>query len=123
VFAHALELTTRPGKLREVIRILREAVMPMLREQPGFVEEFILASDAEPDRLLALTLWTRHEHADWVHRHHSSKIRHQLEPLLEFEPVTRTFNVENGQAPAPRLSRPSPASRPRPRDPGRVESL
>lgn len=114
MFAHALELTTRPGKLREVIRILREAVMPMLREQPGFVEEFILASDAEPDRLLALTLWTRHEHADWVHRHHSSKIRHTLEPLLEFEPVIRTFNVENGRAPASCLSRSPASSGPRP---------
>lgn len=109
MYAHALELTTRPGKLREVIRILREAVIPMLRDQPGFVQELILASDAEPDRVLALTLWTRREHAEWVHRHHSSKIRHTLEPLLEFEPVIRTFNVENGQAPAGRVGRPAAA--------------
>lgn len=114
MFAHALELTTRPGKLREVIRTLRDGVVPMLREQPGFIQEFILASDAEPDRVVALTLWTRHEHAEWVHRHHSSQIRHTLEPLLEFEPVIRTFNVENGQAPAARVSRPPARSRARP---------
>ena len=114
MFAHALELTTRPGKLREVIRILRESVIPMLRDQPGFVQELILAADAEPDRVLALTVWTRHEHADWVHRHHSSKIRRTLEPFLEFEPVIRTFNVENGQPPAARVIRPPARSRPRP---------
>ena len=106
MFARALELTTRPGKLREVIRTLREALMPMLDAQPGFVEEFILASDAEPDRVVFLTLWTHHQRAEWFYRHHYSKIRRKLEPLLEFEPVIRTFSVENGQAPAQRVSRP-----------------
>jgi heme-degrading monooxygenase HmoA len=114
VFARALELTTRPGKLREVIRTLRETLIPMLSAQPGFVEEFILASDAEPDRVVVLTLWTRHEHAEWFYRHHYSKLRQKLEPLLEFEPVIRTFNVENGQASAQRVSRPSLGTRARP---------
>lgn len=96
MFARALELTTRPGKLRDVIRTLRQQIIPRLSEQPGFVDEFVLASDAEPDRVVLLTLWTRHEHADWGHRHHSTQIRQMLEPLLEFEPIIRTFNVENG---------------------------
>ena len=107
MFARALELTTRPGKLREVIRTLRDGLMPMLSAQPGYLEEFILASDAEPDRVVFLTLWTRHEHAEWFYRHNYSKMRQKLEPLLEFEPVVRTFNVENGQAPAGRTSRPA----------------
>ncbi len=114
MFAHALELTTRPGKLREVIRILRGRVMPMLSAQAGFVQEFILASDAEPDRLVVLTLWTRHEHAEWFHRHHHSKIRQTLEPLLEFEPQIRTFNVENGEAAPGQGSRPPQGTRARP---------
>ena len=103
MFARALELTSRPGKLREVIRTLRQEIIPTLSAQPGFVDEFVLASDAEPDRVVLLTLWTRHEHADWSHRHHSSQIRHVLEPLLEFEPIIRTFNVENGDARKARL--------------------
>jgi quinol monooxygenase YgiN len=107
VFARALELTTRPGKVREVIRTLREQVIPMLSTQPGFVEQMILSSDAEPDRVLALTLWTRHEHADWFYRHHYVRVRRALEPLLEFEPVIRTFNVEDGR-PAPVRARTSP---------------
>jgi quinol monooxygenase YgiN len=103
VFARALELTTRPGKLREVVRTLRDGVMSTLSAQPGFLEEFILASDAEPDRVVFLT---RHEHAEWFYRHHYRKMWRKLEPLLEFEPVIRTFNVENGQAQAGRASRP-----------------
>jgi heme-degrading monooxygenase HmoA len=114
VFARALELTTRPGKLREVVRTLREKVVPMLSTQPGFVEEFILASDAEPDRVVVLTLWTRHEHAEWFHRHHYGKIRQALEPLLEFDPVIRTFNVENGPSPRIPVPQPSLGTRPGP---------
>jgi heme-degrading monooxygenase HmoA len=106
VFARALELTTQPGKLREVIRTLRSKVTPTLSAQPGFVQEFILSSDAEPDRVLLLTLWTRHEHAEWYHRHQYSKMRRALEPLLEFEPVIRTFNVEDGQTGAAAVRRP-----------------
>jgi heme-degrading monooxygenase HmoA len=112
VFARALELTTRPGKLREVIRTLRERVLPTVRTQPGFVQEFILASDAEPDRVMVLTLWTRHEHAEWFHRHHYGKVRRALEPLLEFEPAIRTFNVENGQPAAERVRRTTQSPRP-----------
>ena len=97
MFARVLELTSRPGKLREVIRTLREHGVPVWSAQPGFLQEFILASDAEPDRVVALTLWTRHEHADWFQRRHYGSLRRLLEPLLEFEPVIRTFNVEDGQ--------------------------
>ena len=88
--------------MREVIRALREKVTPVLRAQPGFVEQFVLSSDSEPDRVLAVTLWSRREHAEWFHRHHYSAIRQTLEPLLEFEPVIRTFNVEDGRPPASR---------------------
>lgn len=107
MFARALEMTTRPGKLREVVRTLRDGVTSTLSAQPGFLEEFILASDAEPDRVVFLTLWTRREHAEWFYRHHYRKMWGKLEPLLEFEPVIRTFNVENGQAPAGRGVRPA----------------
>lgn len=113
-FARALELTTRPGKLREVIRTLREQGTSVWSAQPGFISEFILASDAEPDRVVVLTLWTRPEHAEWFHRHHYGRIRQALEPLLEFEPVIRTFKVENGQPSLARLGGAPPRSRPRP---------
>ena len=114
MFARALELTTRPGKLREVIRTLRERVMPVLRAQPGFVEEFILASDSEPDRLVVLSLWIRHEHAERFHRRHYSKFRRALEPLLEFEPVIRTFTVEKGHLSGSYIEGPSLSTRARP---------
>jgi quinol monooxygenase YgiN len=105
VFARALELTTRPGKLREVLRTIRETVIPLMQAQPGFVNDFLLTADAEPDRIVILTLWTRHEQAEWFQRRHYGKIRQKLEPLLEFEPVIRTYNVENGQVPAGRQAR------------------
>ena len=110
MFARVLELTSRPGKQREVVRTLRKRVVPELSQQPGFIEQFILASDAEPDRILAISLWTRHEHAEWFQRHHYSRMRRLLEPLLEFEPVTRTFNVEDGR-PAARSVRAPQESR------------
>lgn len=98
VFARAMELTTRPGKLREVLRTLRGSVIPILQAQPGFVNDFLLTAEAEPDRIVILTLWTRPEQAEWFQRRHYSKLRQKLEPLLEFEPVIRTYIVEKGQA-------------------------
>lgn len=113
-FARALELTTRPGKLREVVRTLREQATATWSTQPGFIKEFILASDAEPDRVVVLTLWTRQDHAEWFHRRHYGRIRQALEPLLEFEPMIRTFKVENGQAPASVAAGTTPRARTRP---------
>ncbi len=36
---------------------INEKVLPILKKQTGFVDETLLVSDAEPNRILALSFW------------------------------------------------------------------
>jgi len=50
MFARMVDLVSRPGKGRTLNETLQNRLMPILRVQPGFVDEIVLESDAEPNR-------------------------------------------------------------------------
>jgi heme-degrading monooxygenase HmoA len=68
-------------------------LLPILRVQPGFVDEIVLQSDTEPHRILALTFWRTREHAERYNRENYKNVKEVLLASLETEPVVRTFNV------------------------------
>ncbi len=67
--------------------------MPILKKQAGFVDETVLVSDTESTRILGLSFWNSREDAERYHREQYPKIQEMLKPLLETEPVLRTFDV------------------------------
>ena len=95
MFARVIELVTKPGKAREVTRALEDKGLPVMRSQLGLVDDLLLVSDSEPDRILVLSIWINSENADRYHRRHYPKIRGLIERWLEVEPVMKTFHVES----------------------------
>ena len=69
-----------------------------LKKQPGFVDETLLVSDEEPNRILALSFWNNKEDAERYQREQYPAIQEMVRHLLEAEPVVRTFNVESSTA-------------------------
>jgi heme-degrading monooxygenase HmoA len=67
--------------------------VPILKKQNGFVDEIILNSEAEPDRVLALSFWNTKEDAERYHREQYRNIHESLRHLLQTEPNVRTFDV------------------------------
>jgi heme-degrading monooxygenase HmoA len=57
MFTRVLEFTAKQGKAREVSSALNDKVLPMLKNQPGFVDAIVLTSATEPQRLLGLSFW------------------------------------------------------------------
>ncbi len=49
MFTRAVELTSKPGKSKELAKAINERAVPILKKQQGFVDEIVLVSDAEPD--------------------------------------------------------------------------
>ncbi len=68
MFTRAVELTSKPGKSKELAKAINERAVPILKKQQGFVDEIVLVSDAEHETL-----------------------RH----LLDAEPMIRTFDVHS----------------------------
>jgi hypothetical protein len=50
MFARIVDFVTRLGKTRTLSETIRNKLLPILRVQPGFVDEIVLESDVEPDR-------------------------------------------------------------------------
>ena len=70
-----------------------DKIVPILKKQPGFVDEIVLVSDADSNRVLALSFWKTSEDAERYQREKYNSVRATLQSLLEAEPVVRTFEV------------------------------
>ena len=57
------------------------------------MDEIVLVSDADSNRVLALSFWKTREDAEHYQREQDRSVRETLQPLLEAEPVVRTFDV------------------------------
>jgi len=93
MFTRAVELTSKSGKSRDLSNAINEQVVPILKKQSGFVDEIVLVSDAERDRVLALSFWKTREDADRYHQEQYNTVREKLQHLIDAEPVIRTFDV------------------------------
>ena len=93
MFARLIEINAKSGKASELARTINEKVLPILKKQTGFVDETILTSDTEPNRIIGLGLWNSREDAERYQREQYPKVNEILSPLLDSAPVIRTFNV------------------------------
>jgi heme-degrading monooxygenase HmoA len=95
MFTRVVELTSKSDKAKELSSTITEKVVPILKKQPGFVDETILVSDTEPTRVLGLSFWNRRADAERYHQEQYPKIQEMLNPLLETEPLILTFEVHS----------------------------
>ncbi len=93
MYTRVVEFTSKSGKAKELSNTINEKAVPILKKQSGFVDEIVLVSDAEQDRVLGLSFWNAREDAERYHREQYPKIHEMLKHLLETEPVIRTFDV------------------------------
>jgi heme-degrading monooxygenase HmoA len=99
MFARMVDLVSRPGKGRTLNETLQKRLMPILRVQPGFVDEIVLESDVEPNRVLALSFWKSREQEERYSQETFPAVQEVLRGSLEADPVVRTFNVASSSIP------------------------
>lgn len=93
MFTRVVEMTSKPGKARDLSNAINQQAVPILKKQGGFVDEIILNSEAEPDQVLALSFWKTKEDAERYQREQYKNIHDSVRHLLEAEPNIRTFDV------------------------------
>ena len=102
MFTRIVELTSKPGKNKQLADTIDEKVLPILKKQKGFVDETVFVSDKEDNRVLAQGFWNTKEDAEEYHRAEYQKVHETIRHLLESEPVIRTFNVHSSTKPQDR---------------------
>ena len=94
MFTRVVHIHAKKGKGRDLSNTVTEKILPILKKQPGFVDEITLVSNSEPDRLLALSFWDSEEHAQRYHKEQFQKIDQIVQPLVETPPRIETYNVD-----------------------------
>ena len=94
MYTRLVEINAKFGKTHEVTEIIQEKILPMLKRQNGFLEEIVLVSTSETNRILGLSFWKTPEDAENYRREQYLKIEELLRPLLETAPKVTTFEVD-----------------------------
>jgi heme-degrading monooxygenase HmoA len=93
MFTRIVEVTAKSGKAKELSNTINDKVLPILKKQAGFVDETVLVSDPDPNRVLAISFWNTREDAERYQEEQYPAIHEMIGHLLETEPLVRTFNV------------------------------
>jgi heme-degrading monooxygenase HmoA len=93
MYTRVVELTSKSGKARDLCNTIDDKILPILKRQAGFVDETLIVSDTEPNRVLALSYWKTREDANRYAREQFDTVQKTVQHLLETPPAVRTFDV------------------------------
>ena len=66
----------------------------MLKAQPGFVDEIVLISDTDAERVLALSFWKTKEDAERHSHEQYAKIKEMIQHEVHNAPKVHMYTVE-----------------------------
>jgi quinol monooxygenase YgiN len=93
MFTRIVEINAKSGKGRELVRTVNDKIMSILRDQPGFLDEITLASQENPDRIVALSFWKTQQDCEVYNRETFPRVNEVIRNLIEGPPQVRTFDV------------------------------
>jgi heme-degrading monooxygenase HmoA len=93
MYTRVVELTSKAGKARDLCNTIDDKILPILKRQAGFLDETLIVSDTEPNRVLALSYWKTREDANRYAREQFDTVQKTVQHLLETQPAVRTFDV------------------------------
>jgi heme-degrading monooxygenase HmoA len=94
MYARMIQLTAKAGQLKDCIKAMVEQGVPLLKQQPGFVDAVALTSDTERDQFVGLTIWKSREDAEKYVSGQARQVLDSIRPILQTEPTFRSFNLE-----------------------------
>src|SRR5580692_2881680 len=80
MFTRVVEINAKSGKASELAKAIQDKVLPILKKQTGFMDETVLVSDTEPNRIIGLSFWNSKEDAERYHREAYPKVNDVLSP-------------------------------------------
>jgi quinol monooxygenase YgiN len=89
-FARTVHFRIKDGKKDEFNRLFEKEVLPVLRNQDGFLDEVTLVS---PERCMGISLWNDDRSASTYHESAYPKVLERLDPFIEGTPKVETYEV------------------------------
>ena len=92
MYARNVSIHLKPHTLDEFSKIFEREVLPVLRKQPGFLEELTFTGESGM-HVIAISLWESREHADAYERTAYAGLVKLLDKVLDGPPKVRPQNV------------------------------
>lgn len=93
MFARFLELTAKPEKKPELIKAIKDEIIPVLKTYKGFVDVIHLEVETDPTKLYGITLWRDKADLEKYTRQGFPKIQPILERYVAVPIVARQCTV------------------------------
>jgi choline dehydrogenase-like flavoprotein len=94
MYSHIIELTAKPGLAKELVNAIRDEAIPqIIQRSEGFVDEIVLLSDRDPNRVSAISFWKSKKDAERFYANGFAKVSALLRSLLSAMPERHEFVV------------------------------
>ena len=93
MFTRVVEVQAKPGRAKDLCNTIAEKALPILRNQPGFVDELVMVSNTQSDRVLAISLWKTQEDAERYNREQYPTVNELIQNQVASAPKVQTFTV------------------------------
>jgi len=81
-------------KREEILRVLKNEVLPIMRKQPGFLEFLPFTPEIKNERFISITLWVDKKDAERYEREAAPKVQEIVKPYLAAPVTVRNYMVE-----------------------------
>jgi heme-degrading monooxygenase HmoA len=94
MFARTVRMQLKPKSVAEFTRTLAHAIIPLLRQQPGFQDEMAFVVPGGP-AAVSIRVWDQQEDAEAYARGTSPHVLQAVAKVLEGTPQVDTYAVSN----------------------------
>lgn len=94
MFARILEVTPKLEKKDELIKTIRQEILPILKNQPGFLEVLPFVPEIAKEKMVAITLWTEKRYAEKYVNEVFPRVEQILQPFLAIPVTVKAYTVE-----------------------------
>jgi hypothetical protein len=94
MFARVVEFIPKLEKKEELVKALRNEVLPILKKQTGFMEILPFFPEGKNEKVISITLWAERRDAERYEREAFGKVAEILKPYLTTPIMYKPYNVE-----------------------------
>jgi heme-degrading monooxygenase HmoA len=95
MFARILEIAPKPDKKEGLIQALNQKIVPILKEQPGFLETLVFAPENTTDPMISITFWTEKRFAEKYAQEAYPTVEQIMSPFLSVPIAVKAYTVES----------------------------
>jgi len=94
MFARIVEFIPKPEKKEEFVKKVRNEVLPLLKEQKGFLEFLPFFPENKAEKVITITLWMEKWDVEKYEREVYPRVEEILKPYLVTPVTFKHYNVE-----------------------------